>query len=97
MLQARRWLTLRVSSPTNCRQRAVFQLGPEHRRRGVFSSLYQHVESLARASEDVCGIRLYVEAENVRAQRTYEVLGLDKPNYEVMEIDFSKDQDRADA
>ena len=55
------------------------------RRRGVFSALYRHVESLAAAEPDVCGLRLYVETSNHRAQQTYEALGMIKPSYLVME------------
>ena len=55
------------------------------RRQGVFRSLYRHVESLAAATPDVIGLRLYVESGNTRAQQTYASLGMVKPNYLVME------------
>ena len=58
----------------------------EHRRKGVFSALYSHVESLVKADPAACGIRLYVEKENVRAQDTYRKLGFTEPGYHVMEI-----------
>jgi ribosomal protein S18 acetylase RimI-like enzyme len=58
---------------------------PDYRRKGVFSSLYRHVESLAADEPAVCGIRLYVENENRRAQQTYAALGMTKPGYVVME------------
>lgn len=64
-----------------------------YRRRGVFSALYRHVESLASAESRVCGIRLYVEKENRRAQQTYEALGMTKPNYVVMESMFRRRDD----
>lgn len=72
-------------------------IAQENRRQGVFSTLYQHVESLARASDDVCGLRLYVENKNTRAQETYLALGMIRPGYQVMEIDFSKEKERNDA
>jgi GNAT superfamily N-acetyltransferase len=62
------------------------------RRKGIFSALHRHVETLARSAGDVCGIRLYVERENRRAQKTYEALGMTLPGYQVMEIDFRKGQ-----
>ncbi|MFQ5549460.1 MAG: GNAT family N-acetyltransferase [Woeseia sp.] len=65
----------------------------EHRRKGVFSALFRHVKSLARKDPEVCGIRLYVEEENLRAQQTYLELGMDKPGYLVMEVDFRKDSE----
>ncbi len=61
---------------------------PGHRRNGVFSALYRHVESRARAADNVCGLRLYVEQNNTRAQNTYEALGMINPNYQVMETIF---------
>ena len=64
----------------------------EHRRSGVFSALYRHVESLARQDSQVCGIRLYVEHENARAQRTYESLGMNMTDYRVMQSMFTGDE-----
>lgn len=63
---------------------------PDYRRRGVFAALYRHVESLARAADDVCGLRLYVDRDNRRAQQTYLALGMTHPGYQVMETDFRK-------
>ncbi|MCC5870650.1 MAG: GNAT family N-acetyltransferase [Gammaproteobacteria bacterium] len=60
----------------------------EHRRGGIFSALYAHVLELARSREDVCGLRLYVESDNTRAQATYERQGMQMTGYRVMEIDF---------
>ena len=65
---------------------------PEYRRQGVFAGLYRHVESLARASEESCGLRLYVEKDNERAQQTYLALGMNLPGYQVMEVDFRKQE-----
>jgi GNAT superfamily N-acetyltransferase len=62
---------------------------PESRRQGVFSALYRHVELLAAAEPDVIGLRLYVESNNLRAQQTYEALGMVKPGYLVMETLFT--------
>ena len=64
----------------------------DYRRHGVFSSLYRHVESLARKLPDVCGIRLYVENDNNRAQQTYAALGMIDTNYRVMETMFDPSQ-----
>jgi ribosomal protein S18 acetylase RimI-like enzyme len=60
----------------------------EYRGRGVFRALYDHVHRLARANQSVCGLRLYVEQSNTRAQDTYEKLGMKKAHYEMYEIDF---------
>lgn len=64
----------------------------DSRRKGVFSLLHRHVETAARATAGVCGLRLYVERDNLRAQKTYLALGMNAPGYQVMEIDFRKGQ-----
>lgn len=62
-------------------------VSPRFRRQGVFSALYKHVESIARADKDVRGLRLYVENSNERAQDTYRALKMTQP-YLVMESLF---------
>ncbi len=61
---------------------------PDHRRRGIFSGLYRHVELLAQGSADVRGLRLYVEESNHRAQATYRSLGMTRTGYLVMQTEF---------
>jgi GNAT superfamily N-acetyltransferase len=61
---------------------------PDQRRRGVYRALYEHVLALARAEVDVCGIRLYVERDNVPAMRTYEVLGMVDSGYRLLEVEL---------
>lgn len=61
---------------------------PEHRRHGVFGSLYRHIDSLARQDPDVRGLRLYVEGDNQRAQDTYATLGMIMTGYRIMEAEF---------
>ena len=59
----------------------------EFRNQGVFRALYRHVENLAM-KKNVCGLRLYVERENERAQKTYENMGMKKSVYEMFEKEF---------
>ena len=61
---------------------------PDYRRRGVFSTLYRTVEQAAKDSGDACGLRLYVEENNTRAQATYAALGMHGGTYLVMEAMF---------
>lgn len=61
---------------------------PEYRHRGVFRSLYQHLEQIARNSSEVIGLRLYVETHNERAQEAYCRLGFRDASYTVMEQIF---------
>ena len=39
-------------------------------------------------STDICGLRLYVDRDNVNAQKTYSSLGMVKSHYDMYEIDF---------
>jgi ribosomal protein S18 acetylase RimI-like enzyme len=64
-------------------------VAPASRRAGVFRALYAHVERLALESDRVCGLRLYVETDNVAARRTYERCGMRDAGYRVMEVDRS--------
>ena len=56
----------------------------EHRRRGVFRALYEHVTQLA-ATPGHCGVRLYVHDHNDGAEATYLRLGMVSPGYRILE------------
>jgi len=56
-----------------------------YRRRGLYSAMYRFVKNEATKRSDVCGFRLYVEQENVRAQKTYEYLGMERTAYVLYE------------
>lgn len=62
---------------------------PDARRHGVFKAMYDHVEALARTTPGVIGLRLYVEGDNERAQRTYARCGMTARDYRFMEVDYS--------
>jgi ribosomal protein S18 acetylase RimI-like enzyme len=57
---------------------------PEHRRQGLYRRLYAHVREEARAA-GAAGLRLYVEVENLAAQRTYAALGMNGARYTMFE------------
>jgi ribosomal protein S18 acetylase RimI-like enzyme len=61
---------------------------PEARRTGVYKALYDYVLSAAKQAGDVCGVRLYVDKDNVRAQATYKAMGMHLAHYDLYEIDF---------
>ena len=63
-------------------------VAPSHRAKGVFSAMYSHVKHLATEKPSVCGIRLYVEKENLTAQQTYKKLGMIETHYRIMEEEF---------
>ena len=57
---------------------------PELRGQRVYAGLYDHVKSIAM-SENVRGIRLYVDKRNTRAQEVYTRLGMNGQHYLVFE------------
>ncbi len=54
---------------------------PDFRRQGIYAQLYAQVKALAEQQQNVCGFRLYVEKENLIAQKTYESLGMHPTHY----------------
>ena len=61
---------------------------PDRRGLGVFRAMHDHILIKAKADPRVCGIRLYVERENRRAQTVYQRVGLTPSMYTVFEQDF---------
>ena len=59
-----------------------------HRRQGVYSALHDAIREKAQADPQGCGIRLYVEVENVGAQATYRQLGMSETHYRLYEEEF---------
>ncbi len=59
-----------------------------HRRQGVYSALHAAIREKAVADPQGCGIRLYVELENVNAQATYQALGMAETYYRLYEETF---------
>ena len=61
---------------------------PEARRQGVYSALHETSKKLAKEVPQACGIRLYVEQDNVNAQKTYQALGMFETHYRLYEEGF---------
>lgn len=59
----------------------------EHRKKGVFKSLYNHVKSFCDNDDSIGGIRLYVEKQNKNAQSTYKSLGMIECEYDMYEYE----------
>lgn len=57
---------------------------PEYRRKGIFRLMYEYVKNEGLA-EGIAGMRLYVESGNLRAQKTYEAMGMDARHYRTYE------------
>ena len=58
---------------------------PEARGKKIYSRLYEFVKKKARRQGNVCGFRLYVEKENVNAQKVYEKVGMESSHYLMFE------------
>jgi GNAT superfamily N-acetyltransferase len=63
-------------------------VAPAHRRRGVYRMLHEHVREAGRA-EGVVGLRLYVDRDNLTAQNTYGVLGMNESRYIMYKEDWA--------
>ncbi len=63
---------------------------PEWRRNGLYRMLYLEVKNLATKADNICGFRLYVERDNVVAQKTYDALGMDCTHYHLFEELYDK-------
>jgi ribosomal protein S18 acetylase RimI-like enzyme len=61
---------------------------PPWRRQGVFRQMHAYVMATAKASPNVCGVRLYVERTNGVAQSVYRKVGLTPSAYAMFETDF---------
>jgi GNAT superfamily N-acetyltransferase len=60
----------------------------DFRRQGIFRKLYAVVKQQAENPENglkVCGFRLYVERENIVAQKTYQALSMKESYYHIYE------------
>jgi len=69
-------------------------VAPEHRRRGLYRMLHEHVRELAHATPEVCGLRLYVERENVTAQATYRRMGMGEAAYLMFEEEIRRGESK---
>ncbi|KXX70462.1 N-acetyltransferase [Flammeovirga sp. SJP92] len=57
----------------------------EYRRKGIFRDMYDFVKQEVESSDQLMGLRLYVEKNNDRAQKTYKAMGMTKEHYDMYE------------
>lgn len=53
----------------------------EHRGKKVYKKMYQHLKAMVQKNDSLGGLRLYVEKENIKAQKVYEKLGMSDEHY----------------
>ena len=58
-----------------------------HRGRGVFRAMFEKLQEVANAREDIAGLRLYVDKTNANAQRVYEACGMRDEHYSMYELE----------
>lgn len=58
---------------------------PDSRGSGVYASMYEYIKQIAKEKGNVCGFRLYVENDNLIAQKVYEKLGMTQSHYLMFE------------
>jgi GNAT superfamily N-acetyltransferase len=58
---------------------------PVYRRKGVFKYMYNHLKKQVKKSDNLLGLRLYVDKTNQNAQKTYEKLGMNDEHYKTYE------------
>jgi len=58
---------------------------PACRRQGIYRQMYDYVRARATQEGNICGFRLYVEQSNIRAQHTYQTLGMKEAHYKMYE------------
>src|SRR5437879_3869529 len=57
----------------------------DHRGKGVYKRMYEHIKQLVLEDPDLRGIRLYVDKRNSSAKEVYTVLQMNGDHYQVFE------------
>lgn len=55
------------------------------RGKGIYKKMYEHIQMIVKKSDDLKGIRLYVDRTNKPAQEVYKKLGMNGEHYQVFE------------
>ena len=58
----------------------------EFRKKGVFTALFEHIKVLMQSTDDLKGIRLYVDKRNKNAQKIYDLIGMTAEHYITYEL-----------
>lgn len=61
---------------------------PEFRGKGVFRRLYNYILKEVASSDDVSGVRLYVDISNENARKVYDKIGMNGNHYQLFEYMF---------
>lgn len=58
---------------------------PEFRGKGVYRQMYEFLKEKVNSEPGLLGLRLYVEKDNINAQKVYERTGMDGEHYRMFE------------
>jgi ribosomal protein S18 acetylase RimI-like enzyme len=58
---------------------------PEFRKMGVYKQMYQYLQDKVKGDPSLLGLRLYVEKNNLPAQKVYTKSGMDGEHYKMFE------------
>lgn len=58
---------------------------PEYRRKHVFSLMYKFLINKINSTNEYVGLRLYVDKNNIHAQKVYTSLGMSSEHYKTFE------------
>ena len=59
----------------------------KYRRMGVYTEMYNMILEMAKKAHNVCGLRLYVDRDNVLAMQVYSHLGMVHSHYDLYEAE----------
>ncbi len=62
----------------------------EYREKGLYKMMYEFIKTQVDNSNEIVGIRLYVDNDNLPAQKVYSKLGMGKSNYQLFEYSKKK-------
>lgn len=58
---------------------------PEKRGKGVFRMMYDHIKKMVMNDDEIAGLKLYVDNDNLIAIKTYKAIGMDGEHYKLFE------------
>ena len=59
----------------------------KYRRMGVYTEMYNMILEMAKNARNVCGLRVYVDRNNVLAMQVYSQLGMVHSHYDLYEVE----------
>lgn len=63
---------------------SVYVIG-EFRQKGVYKMMYDFIQEMVKAKDEIKGIRLYVDKTNTLAQKVYAKMGMNGEHYQLYE------------